>query len=52
MNHKKIDIMDNILEGLGNDFAAPVEELDCLIYRKDADLLNKIVLKMKDELLK
>ena len=35
MNHKKIDIMDNILEGLGSDFAAPVEELDCLIYKKD-----------------
>ena len=27
--------MDNILEGLGSDFAAPVEELDCLIYKKD-----------------
>ena len=43
MNHKKIDVMDTILEGLGNDFAAPVEELDCLIYRKDAKIKDVIL---------
>jgi len=31
MNHKKLDVMDNILESLGSmsDVAAPVKELDC-----------------------
>ena len=43
MNYKKIDVMDTILEGLGNDFAAPVEELDCLIYRKDAKIKDEIL---------
>ena len=43
MNHNKIDVMDTILEGLGNDFAVPVEELDCLIYRKDATIKDEIL---------
>lgn len=34
MNRKRSDIMENILTGIGTDFAAPVEELDCIIYKK------------------
>ena len=43
MSRKKSDIMDNILEGFGSDFAAPVEELDCLIYKKDSDIKDEIL---------
>ena len=43
MNHKKLDIMDNILEGLGSDFAAPVKELDCLIYKNDIKIKDEVV---------
>jgi len=42
MNHKKIDIMDDILEGHSSDFAAPVEALDCLIYRSDSGIKDEI----------
>lgn len=39
---KKKDIMDNILEGQGNDAESRIKELDCLIYKNDSDLENKI----------
>ena len=44
MNHKKIDVMDNILESLGNvsDFAVPVKELDCLIYKNSGKTEDEI----------
>jgi hypothetical protein len=42
MNHKKLDIMDDILEGHGSDFAAPVEELNCLIYKNDSVTKDEI----------
>ncbi len=44
MNHKKLDVMDNILESLGNvsDFAVPVKELDCLIYKNSGKTEDEI----------
>ncbi|MCD4721499.1 MAG: hypothetical protein K8S13_16800 [Desulfobacula sp.] len=39
---KKKDIMDNILVGHGEEFAARVEELNCLIYRNESGLKNEI----------
>ena len=45
MNHKKIDVMDNILESLGSvsDFDAPVKELDCLIYKNSSKIKDEIL---------
>ncbi|MDA3916014.1 MAG: hypothetical protein PF690_03470 [Deltaproteobacteria bacterium] len=45
MNNKKLDIMDNILESLGSvsDFAAPVKELDCLIYKNSSKIKDEIL---------
>ncbi|MEN8211087.1 MAG: hypothetical protein ABFR31_05170 [Thermodesulfobacteriota bacterium] len=43
MNYKQLDIMDNILEDLGSDFAASVEELDCLIYKNDSKIKDEVV---------
>ncbi|MBU1340447.1 MAG: hypothetical protein KKE44_07905 [Proteobacteria bacterium] len=37
---KKNDIMYNILVGHGDEFAACVEELDCLIYKNDLGSKN------------
>ena len=43
MNCKNLDIMDNILEDLGSDFAAPNKELDCLIYKNDIKIKDEVV---------
>ena len=45
MNHKKLDVMDNILESLGSvsDFDAPVKELDCLIYKNSSKIKDEIL---------
>lgn len=41
MNKKK-DIMFNILVGHGDEFAARVEELNCLIYKSDPNLQDEM----------
>ncbi|NOX33475.1 MAG: hypothetical protein GXP56_07025 [Deltaproteobacteria bacterium] len=35
-------MMDNILDGQGDDLAARVEELDCLIYKNDPNLKDEM----------
>ncbi len=42
MKHKTKDIMDDVLVGHGEEFAARVKELDCLIYRNDSSMEDEI----------